>query len=119
MRSLFLIQKYTITISDESLFIAYKMGTHSFTDFKKAALAVGTSPPLLPPHQLLCPYTVTTLSLLPLPRRQRHYTHAQPRGTFQFQQKNHTVTQSSFADPCRMLATGGFVIIVTRLTTDG
>ncbi|KAH0590576.1 hypothetical protein H2248_000714 [Termitomyces sp. 'cryptogamus'] len=44
---------------------------------------------------------------------------AQPRGTFQFQQKNHTVTQSSFADPCRMLATGGFVIIVTRLTTDG
>ncbi|KAG6888972.1 hypothetical protein C0995_004611 [Termitomyces sp. Mi166 len=35
---------------------------------------------------------------------------AQPRDTvvFQFQQKNHSVTQSSFADPCRKLATGGF-----------
>ncbi|KAG6911862.1 hypothetical protein DXG01_000109 [Tephrocybe rancida] len=35
---------------------------------------------------------------------------AQPRDTivFEFQQKNHTVTQSSFADPCRKLASGGF-----------
>ncbi|KAG5648102.1 hypothetical protein DXG03_007137 [Asterophora parasitica] len=35
---------------------------------------------------------------------------AQPRDTvvFEFRQKNHTVTQSSFADPCRKLASGGF-----------
>jgi plastocyanin len=35
---------------------------------------------------------------------------AQPRDTvvFEFHQKNHTVTQSSFADPCRKLASGGF-----------
>ncbi|KAG6820384.1 hypothetical protein H0H93_001355 [Arthromyces matolae] len=38
------------------------------------------------------------------------FVSAQPRDTivFQFQQKNHTVTQSSFADPCRKLTTGGF-----------
>lgn len=38
------------------------------------------------------------------------FVSAQPRDTivFEFQQKNHTVTQSSFADPCRKLASGGF-----------
>jgi plastocyanin len=36
---------------------------------------------------------------------------ALPRDTivFEFRQKNHTVTQSSFADPCRKLSTNGLV----------
>jgi hypothetical protein len=36
---------------------------------------------------------------------------ALPRDTvvFEFRQKNHTVTQSSFADPCRKLSTNGVV----------
>ncbi|KAF8078487.1 hypothetical protein FPV67DRAFT_1465429 [Lyophyllum atratum] len=49
---------------------------------------------------------------------------AQPRDTvvFEFHQKNHTVTQSSFADPCRKLANGGFdsdfVPVADSVTTD-
>jgi plastocyanin len=49
---------------------------------------------------------------------------AQPRDTviFEFHQKNHTVTQSSFADPCRKLASGGFdsdfVPVPDSVTTD-
>ncbi|KAG6846020.1 hypothetical protein H0H87_011068 [Tephrocybe sp. NHM501043] len=49
---------------------------------------------------------------------------AQPRDiiVFEFQQKNHTVTQSSFADPCRKLATGGFdsdfVPVADNVTSD-
>jgi len=49
---------------------------------------------------------------------------AQPRDTvvFEFHQKNHTVTQSSFADPCRKLASGGFdsdfVPIADSVTSD-
>jgi plastocyanin len=37
------------------------------------------------------------------------FVNAQPRDTivFEFQQKNHTVTQSSFADPCRRLNANG------------
>ncbi|KAF5377654.1 hypothetical protein D9615_005287 [Tricholomella constricta] len=49
---------------------------------------------------------------------------AQPRDTvvFEFRQKNHTVTQSSFADPCRKLASGGFdsdfVPVADSITSD-
>ncbi|KAG6842550.1 hypothetical protein C0991_000076 [Blastosporella zonata] len=47
---------------------------------------------------------------------------AQPRDTivFEFQQKNHTVTQSAFADPCRKLATGfdsGFMPVADNVTS--
>jgi len=49
---------------------------------------------------------------------------AQPRDTvvFQFRQKNHTVTQSSFADPCRKLAAdtafdSGFMPVADAATT--
>ncbi|KAG6832459.1 hypothetical protein H0H92_001505 [Tricholoma furcatifolium] len=48
---------------------------------------------------------------------------AQPRDTvvFEFQQKNHSVTQSSFADPCRLAAGGfdsGFMPVADNVTSN-
>jgi len=48
---------------------------------------------------------------------------AQPRDTvvFHFEQKNHTVTQSSFGDPCRKLDNGfdsGFIAVPDSVTAD-